>query len=167
MNINNNIATILCLILFIPALILCAGCSRPEDEADVQSAGRPANIQPDYSGIIIPPNIAPLNFIIRESGQEYLVRIHSKQGNSIRIQCTSNCICIPLEPWKRLLADNPGEQLIINVSMKNQNSQWIRFFSEPDRTGIYGRLSGVSKNRPGIQHRKKDGNFSALPRKLR
>lgn len=26
----------------------------------------PANIKPDYSGIVIPPNIGPLNFVIHE-----------------------------------------------------------------------------------------------------
>jgi len=130
MNINNNT---LCLILFFPVLILCSGCSIPEDGADVQSIGRSANIQPDYSGIVIPPNIAPLNFKVKESGDEYIVRIHSKHGNSIRIQSSSNCIRIPLEPWKRLLADNPGQQLIIHVYMKNQNGQWIHFDSLVNR----------------------------------
>lgn len=121
------------LLFFIPILILCAGCSTPEDRADVQSMGRCATIQPDYSGIVIPPNVAPMNFMVKESGEEYIIRIHSKQGNSIRIRSSSGSIQIPSKPWKRLLAENPGQQLIVNVFMKNQKGQWVRFDSVVNR----------------------------------
>jgi hypothetical protein len=130
MNINNIIKTIVYWILLIEVLILCGGClTAPEGRTDVQAVGRPPNIQPDYTGIIIPSNIAPMNLFVKEAGEEYIVRIHSKQGDLIRIQSSSGGIQIPSEQWKRLLSENLGEQLIIDIFMKNQAGQWVRFDS--------------------------------------
>ena len=129
MNIDKNIKTILFWNLFFLLLLFCAGCSTPEKKDDVQSVGRPASIHPDYSGITLPSNIAPLNFFIKEVGEEFIVLIHSKQGDPIRIQSGSGSIEIPLEPWKHLLAANLGEQLIFNIFVKNQAGQWTRFDS--------------------------------------
>ncbi len=115
--------------LLLLLLVLYAGCSAPEKRTDIQSVGRPASIHPDYSGIIIPPNIAPLNFFIKETGEEFIVRIQSKQGDPIRIQSASGNIQIPLKPWKHLLAENLGQQLIVYIFMKNRAGQWTRFDS--------------------------------------
>ena len=66
MNINNKVkAAVTCLFL----LVLCVGCSTPERRADIQPVGRAPNIQPDYAGIVIPANNAPLNFFIKESNE--------------------------------------------------------------------------------------------------
>jgi hypothetical protein len=134
MNINSNFKTTLCGISFLGILVLCMGCSTtPEGRTDVQSIGRIANIEPDYSDVEISPNIAPLNFSIKESGKEYFVRIRSKQGDPIRIQNSSGNIQIPMESWKRLLAENLGQQLILDIFMKNQADQWIHFDSVVNR----------------------------------
>ena len=130
MNINSYIKTIVHWISFVGILFVSAGCSTtPEGRTDVQSIGRLARIEPDYSGIEISPNIAPLNFSIKESGQEYFIRIRSKQGDPIRIQNSSGNIQIPMESWKHLLEENCGQQLIVDVLMKNQDGRWIRFDS--------------------------------------
>ena len=110
-------------------LLVCGGCSAPEQEPGMQSLGRKPGMHPDYSGIILPPNIAPLNFSIKEAGAEFIVLIHSKQGDPIRIQCSSATIQIPMGPWKRLLSENRGQELILNIYMKNQTGQWSRFDS--------------------------------------
>jgi hypothetical protein len=134
MNINKYIRTTGFWILFIGILFLCVGCSTtPEERTDVRSIGRHASIEPDYSGLEISPNIAPLNFSIKESGQEYFVRIRSTQGDPIRIQNNSGIIQIPRESWKRLLAENLNRQLILDIFVKNQENQWIRFDSVVNR----------------------------------
>jgi hypothetical protein len=129
MNIHINIKMVIFWSLCILAFILFASCSTPEKRADVQSLGKPASLHPDYSGIVIPPNIAPMNFFIKNTGEEFIVLIHSKQGDPIRIQSTSGNIQIPINSWKHLLAENPGEQLIFKIFMKNQAGQWLRFDS--------------------------------------
>jgi len=134
MNINSYIKISYYWIPLLGLLFLCAGCSTtPEGRTDIQSAGRCACIEPDYSGILIPPNIAPLNFSIKESGNEYFVRIRSIKGDPIRIQNSSGNIQIPVDSWRRLLTENAGQQLIVDIFIRNQTDQWIRFDSVVNR----------------------------------
>jgi hypothetical protein len=102
-------------------------CSTPKTDKNANPVGVPPRIQPDYSNIIIPPNIAPLNFSIKETGEEFLVQIHSKNGESIQLQSNSGIIQVPMKQWKHLLGENFGEELIIDISARNQSGQWVQF----------------------------------------
>jgi hypothetical protein len=85
------------------------------------------NITPDYSGIVIPHNIAPLNFRISEKGRIYQVKIHSNHGDAIRIASKSGLIHIPLRKWRALLNENKGNKLFIDVYVKDADNQWRQF----------------------------------------
>lgn len=88
----------------------------------------PPRIDPDYTGVTIPPNIAPLNFKIGETGAEYLVLISSKNKNqSIRIKSHAPQISIPFKKWKTLLSENRGEKLIIEIAVKGTADKWTQF----------------------------------------
>ena len=82
------------------------------------SIDRPPKIRPLYSGIVIPPNIAPLNFLLEESGSQYCVKIHSKKGGTIQIFSRSPKIMIPQGQWHELLNANRGEKLNFDVYLK-------------------------------------------------
>ena len=69
------------------AALLLASCSRAPDLASAAAAGRPPRIDPDYTSLVIPPNIAPMNFRIREDGRDYVVRISSDAGPALEIRC--------------------------------------------------------------------------------
>jgi len=88
---------------------------------------RHPGISPDYSGIVIPPNIAPLNFLIQQDGSRYFVKIHSKKGKPIEIFSSTPEIMIPRSRWHELLNTNRGEQLSFDVFVKMANDQWNRF----------------------------------------
>lgn len=88
---------------------------------------RPPRIFPDYSGAVIPPNIAPLNFRVEEPGARYQVRIHSTKGQAINVATRSSSISIPPRPWRALLRDNVGEPLYFEVSVQDQQRQWRQF----------------------------------------
>jgi hypothetical protein len=64
--------------------------------------------QPDlfpYScGTVIPPNIAPLNFRIREKGDRFFVSISRKEGPGIELFGPGLSVIIPPGKWRRLLA---------------------------------------------------------------
>lgn len=83
-------------------------------------------IFPDYTDIIIPYNIAPLNFKINDESVKYFVRIHSKEGKEIKIISKNGKIIIPIQRWKKLLKRNKGEELIIEIALK-QNNNWIQY----------------------------------------
>ncbi|MBN1805491.1 MAG: PD40 domain-containing protein [Sedimentisphaerales bacterium] len=92
-----------------------------------RSVSRMPVIKPDYTEIVLPPNIAPLNFMILEPGTQYLVEIHSATGKPIKILSKTSKIKIPLRQWKSLLNANRGRQLFFDVYVKNKNSLWNRY----------------------------------------
>ncbi len=89
--------------------------------------GRPPRIRPDYQGAVIPPNIAPLNFLVQEDGSLYYVKISSKQGKPVEVVSKSPKILIPEGPWHRLLSMNRQEQLAFDVFVKDKDGRWNAF----------------------------------------
>ncbi len=85
------------------------------------------NIAPDYSGVVIPPNIAPLNFRILERGQAYRVRIRSQRGAPIDLVSRTGSIHIPSRAWHALLDANGGEQIFVDVFVKSADNGWLHF----------------------------------------
>ena len=96
----NPIGTIFFKVLII---LLLNSCSNDSDIQNVTIIDRLPVIDPDYSETIIPPNIAPLNFLIKEEGLRYHVKIFSKKGDSIEISSNHNKVVIPIKSWKSLL----------------------------------------------------------------
>ena len=88
---------------------------------------RPAKIYPDYSSTVIPPNIAPLNFLVQEKGSNYLAKIYSEKGEAIEISSRSPKIFIPIGPWRKLLDKNRGGELSFDIFVKTDNQKWVRF----------------------------------------
>lgn len=99
------------------------GCTnKMKDYSDEE---RSASISPDYTGIVIPPNIAPLNFYINENGSEFHVDIYSEKGNKIHMHQTSPEVNIPLDKWSEILGKNSGENLYIDIYVKKND--WIKY----------------------------------------
>ena len=91
------------------------------------SVNRPAKIYPDYSSTVIPPNIAPLNFMVQEKGSYYLARIYSEKGEPIEVFSRSPKILIPLGRWHKLLDKNREGELHFDVFVRADNQRWARF----------------------------------------
>ncbi len=101
-------------------------CKDEAPESPVAVARRP-RIVPDYAGIVVPPNIAPLNFTIDEPGERYMARIYAASGEPIEVASMTSEIVIPLEPWKRLLSANAGEELHVDVFVETEGGQWNQY----------------------------------------
>jgi len=91
------------------------------------NVSRPPRIHPDYTESTIPPNIAPLNFLVEEPGTHYRVNMHSARGEGIDILSRSPTITIPLKRWEKLLAANRGEELRWDVYVRKPEGRWSRF----------------------------------------
>ncbi len=92
-----------------------------------EAVDRQARIRPDCSGSVIPPNIAPLNFAIAESGVAFCARISSRQGNPIEIFSRDGVIEIPLKRWRSLLVANRGQTLCVDIFTRDAAGRWSRF----------------------------------------
>jgi hypothetical protein len=99
----------------------------PFDRNDCQQAGRPAAIDPDYAGVTIPPNIAPLNFVVKEPGTRYRIEISSTQGGKIELSGKQPSVVIPMKSWKKLLRANPGQKIHFDIYVKNKTGHWHQF----------------------------------------
>ena len=123
----------LCLFITLVSVLLSAGALFYvlwDDSVVIEEynfVGRPARIRPDYTDTIIPPNIAPLNFMVQEEGLHYCVKISSKEGKPIEVFSQSGKIKISVKWWHKLLNKNKGEDLQIEVFVKRASGQWYRF----------------------------------------
>jgi hypothetical protein len=110
--------------------LLPPGCAEaiPEQAAEAGAAPR---LFPDYGGLVIPCNLAPLNFRIEEAGERFYVRIAAEKGKAIEIAQSAPDVRIPFRKWKRLLQENKGADVCIDVCV--YNGSWQRFRSLRNR----------------------------------
>jgi hypothetical protein len=109
--------TIVCTLIVVPFHSVCHG--RKVTITQSSYIDRPAKIQPVYAGSVIPPNIAPLNFVIQQDGAGYFVKIYSENGNPIEIYSRKPVILIPKKAWHKLLDSNRGRQLDMDIYVKS------------------------------------------------
>lgn len=114
------------LLITVSAILVLASSCHPSETGSEQ-AGEELKIFPDYADIIIPPNIAPLNFYIKNDGKAYFVRISNSKDRSVSVKSRSGTISIPLKAWKKLLADDPEGYLTISAYRKTGNGLWEKF----------------------------------------
>ncbi len=117
--------TLLALLAF--AAAWSVGSCRKEVPPATDTVPRPPEITPDYAGIVVPPNIAPLNFVIREPGRKYQARIHCVAGEGIEVVSKTGEIMIPANKWRDLLTHNAGQELHIDVCVKTETGTWNQY----------------------------------------
>jgi hypothetical protein len=94
---------------------------------DFTAIDRPAKIYPDYSSIVFPPNIAPLNFIVEEKGSDYLVKIQADKGEPIEISSKTGKIEITEAAWHKLIENNIGGEVRFEIFVKDEKQKWLKF----------------------------------------
>ena len=76
----------------------------------------PAPVFPDYDGVMVPCNIAPLNLSLLETGEYHLTIIGA--DNKIDVRSEDGAFDIPLKAWRRLLASCMDGEITMRVSRK-------------------------------------------------
>jgi hypothetical protein len=85
-------------------------------------------IKPDYSEIVLPPNIAPLNFAIDEPEVvRHRVRLISAGGKLLEVSGRSGSVQFPLKRWQELLGSSRGQALMVEVSVQDRQGVWKQF----------------------------------------
>lgn len=105
------------------AVLLLTACSR-EDQS-VESSEWPA-IFPDYVGVTIPVDIAPLNFAMQDDSltSMQVVVTGSKGG---RIEVSGDYADFPVDDWRSLLRQNCGGELSVSVKAKGDGDTWTAY----------------------------------------
>lgn len=83
-------------------------------------------IYPDYNNCIIPYNIAPLNFKVKNQADDYISISYSSQGDTIF--SSSNIVSWDIDQWHNLLLNNINDTLFIDVFIK-KDGKWNKFSS--------------------------------------
>ena len=116
--------SIMCLLL---GVLTVSSCRRVPDVSQASLQHALPRIDPDYTSVVIPPNIAPMNFRIREPGQDFLVRLSPEAGEGIELHCPDGTCRIPRGPWRKLLASSKGGSIRLDVFAEQGNGMWTRF----------------------------------------
>jgi len=104
-------------------LCLLAGCG-PTEPLEFLERPQPPLIYPDYSGTTIPPNIAPLNFEIREDGDNFVTKISGKNGDPVLV--SGKRVAIPQAAWRDLLEKNQDGEISFLIYAKKDKT-WQKY----------------------------------------
>ena len=104
-----------CIFIFI-ALLLAACDNRRQ-----VVTGKDAPIYPDYANVTIPVNIAPLNFLVRDSVAEG-VRVYA--NGELLADGNGDGVEIDEDDWHDLLQANVGKKISVSVHVA-RNDQWL------------------------------------------
>ncbi|MEI6049155.1 MAG: cytochrome C biosynthesis protein [Bacteroidota bacterium] len=111
---------------FLVALFFLYSCgSKPNGDKAVSELA--PKIEPDYSGVTIPPNIAPLNFIVKENGSAFFVKFSSATVIEIEVYSKKGIIRIPENKWRKMLQSNTGKEFKVDIYARDDQGQWSKF----------------------------------------
>ncbi len=159
--------------------ILFASCSA--DISNCKRTDKNAVIYPDYSGITIPCNIAPLNFVVKEAGDQYIAVYKSNGQELFRVSSGDGIISVPRSKWEDLLKKAKGQEFSIDICIRKAGS-WLRYnvvtnkvsadsidnylvyrliepgFETWNKMGIYQRCLNTFDETPIMENRMSGGN---------
>ena len=127
------------LLLAVGCWALAVGCSSGPVDA-VAVAELPA-IYPDYVGVTVPADVAPLDFaMLSDSVTEVDVEVRGAQGTALHAR--GDYADFDISAWHQLLAANRGDSLTLTVCAR-QDGQWLRYrdfsiYVSPDAIGEWG-----------------------------
>lgn len=104
-------------------LLCAAGCTpSPKDVGEVETL---PHIYPDYIGVTIPENIAPLNFLLRDSCEALYVT--ATVGDfEIKSHRKGNEAIFNIKDWKKLMEKASGKDVKVTVTALN-NGKWVKY----------------------------------------
>lgn len=121
---DNKFCTKIFYLIYI--FIIMVGCGS-QPGGNISSIDKKAVLEPDYSDVTIPQNIAPLNFLIKETGTAYFVKFASEKGTEIEVSSGDGKIIISESKWHKMLQNNAGKEIKIEIYRKDRHGQWAKF----------------------------------------
>ena len=107
-------------LLFVLALTACRQAQVP---ANYQQVKREPLIYPDYAGVTVPVNIAPLNFELLAPADDAVTRF---TAGDHQLVCGGLKVRPDLDEWRLLTAAARGGSISVEV-FAEKNGQWVRF----------------------------------------
>ena len=130
---NNNLLAWGMMICLATWMMVSCG-SMPENPTVVEQL---PPIFPDYAGVTIPAEIAPLNFNCYGENQAVDVVVRGEKGGELHVN--GEYADFDIDEWHQLTSQNKGAALTFTVCVKN-NGEWVQyqdFKVEVTTFGIY------------------------------
>lgn len=118
-------------LVLLMGIILLASCKgTPEVPTQFETLDVKATIFPDYTDIVIPANIAPLNFMVKDTLCTAVVAQFQGKGDNVVAGSygTEGKVVIDSIAWRKLLTDNRGSEIEANVYVQHGVS-WVKYNS--------------------------------------
>jgi Tol biopolymer transport system component len=90
---------------------------------DAQPTEKKIKIFPDYTNIVIPPNIAPLNFMIRENGDKFVCRMTNGTEDLVSSSDNTGVIQFEMDEWRDFITKSKNKSLDIYI-YKYLDGKW-------------------------------------------
>lgn len=107
------------------AFIACG--KKAELPSQFTTAQEQAVIYPDYRDIVIPSNIAPLNFLVKDNeADECVAEFKGEKGSMLVASGDELTIQIDTTEWRSLLSKNRGKTITVNI-YAHHNDGWTKY----------------------------------------
>lgn len=110
-------------------MLMTACTASPTIPSAFSQVEEPAPIYPDYRDIVVPPNIAPLNFMVQDDAAEACVVGYAPQDDDYQLVVGASrdgVIDIDSAAWRALLTAARGHDIGVDVYVQRAG-QWYRF----------------------------------------
>ncbi len=117
------------IIVALLGVCLMQACQQKPAEipAEYTELNTPANIYPDYRDIVIPPNIAPLNFMVQDTAATAFVAQLQANGTEWTLGASENgTITMDTAEWKSMLKANVGKDIRVHIYAQYADG-WKRY----------------------------------------
>lgn len=117
------------LIFALAVMLVATSCQKRAAQVPTQfeACDLTADIYPDYKNITVPPNIAPLNFMLVDSMASEAVVQMKGQGTELLAAADANgTFRLDSCQWRRLLTGNKGRDIEVSLYARHDGS-WLRY----------------------------------------
>lgn len=111
-------------LLTVPFILVVIFSCSPTLPKEYTELNEEVSISPDYRNLIIPCNIAPLNFKLDMPADKFVVRIQGEHDKTILLKGPK--VLIPIKKWKELLEANKSGKYTVEVYAQ-KDGEWKRY----------------------------------------
>ncbi len=107
--------------LFLPLVLMAAACRRSQVPQHFTETDTMPRLYPDYIGVTVPQNMAPLRFHIEDEADRYVTRLSS---NGATYTFSGPDICPSLKAWRRMATG--AADITAEVFLGQTDGTWQR-----------------------------------------
>ncbi len=106
-------------------LVSICGCSA--EWPDAASSHERARLWPDYTDLVIPHNIAPLNCELKNTGEACRFKLASFDGKDVYAG-SGKTLAFPLKRWRSILEASKGQHVTLDIAVQ-RNGEWVKLLT--------------------------------------